>query len=224
MFTLKDITMFLAGRRRDTIRFNGQPAGAFSQRGEDLIIDGLLEGKRIGFYVDVGANHPTFLSNTKRFYDRGWHGINIEPNPALAKLLWQERERDVVINKGVGSTKGVFPFYLLSMHTNSSFNKEDAYRNCLFFDDSVKDVIQVPVEPLADILRGYSPDHIDFMSIDTEGSELDVLKSNDWKRFSPGVLVVETENDKAIEPFLESVGYHLIYSNNCNGIFWKVPS
>ena len=75
MVSVRDAIMFLAGRRRDTIRFNGAPVGSFSQRGEDLILDGMFEGKRNGFYVDIGANHPSFLSNTRRFYDRGWREV-----------------------------------------------------------------------------------------------------------------------------------------------------
>lgn len=221
MVSVRDAIMFLAGRRRDTIRFNGAPVGSFSQRGEDLILDGMFEGKRNGFYVDIGANHPSFLSNTRRFYDRGWRGVLIEPNPLLAKLLWKERCWDSVANCGVGTKDGAFPFYILSTHTNSSFVKEDAYRNCLIFADSIEEVKDISMKTLSGILSDYNPQHVDFMSIDTEGSELDVLKSNDWNKFSPSALVVETENDKEIEPYLKNLGYQLIYSNNCNGIFWR---
>lgn len=220
MFSIRDVALYLAGRRRNPIVFNGIPVGAYSQRGEDLIIDGLLKGKNPGFYVDIGANHPTHLSNTKRFYDRGWHGINIEPNPVLSELLSKERERDICQNLGIGKTKGILPFYVLSSHTDSTFNLEDARRNCLFFNDSIERVINVPVEPLADVLKRYHPETIDFMSLDTEGSELEVLKTNDWSCYRPDALCVEIENDPRIVPYLESLGYIFVFSNACNGIFW----
>lgn len=220
MFSIRDVMLYLAGRRRNPIVFDGVPVHAYSQRGEDLIIDGLLEGKKTGFYVDVGANHPTHLSNTKRFYDRGWRGINIEPNPVLAELLFKEREHDVCQNIGIGRTKGLLPFYVLSSHTDSTFSIEDAHRNCLFFNDCIERVINVPVEPLSEVLNRYNPEKIDFMSIDTEGAELEVLKTNDWRYYRPTILCVEIENDPNIVPYLASLGYVLVFSNSCNGIFW----
>src|SRR3989344_293995 len=68
---------------------------SYSQQGEDLIIDKLLVGKKKGFYVDVGAHDPVRFSNTKRFYDKGWSGINIDPNPWLIKKFQKQRDRDI---------------------------------------------------------------------------------------------------------------------------------
>lgn len=217
MISPKDAFLFLLGRQRDTITFNGEPVRAYSQRGEDLIVDGIFQGKKTGFYVDIGANHPTFLSNTKRFYDRGWHGINIEPNPELYQLLRAERPRDVNLNIGIGSRSGTFEFNILSTHTNSSFITKDAIRNCLAYDDKIVKKIPIVMRTLSDVLAGVG--EIDFMSIDTEGNEMDVLKSNDWAKHSPKVLIVEIENNYAIPGYLNGLGYELVYSNLCNGIF-----
>lgn len=57
--------------------------GSYSQHGEDIIFVFLLKGLKKGFYVDIGANDPEIISNTKYFYDRGWNVINIEPHPVL---------------------------------------------------------------------------------------------------------------------------------------------
>ncbi len=73
---------------------------SFAQFGDDIIIEKLL-GKRKGFYIDIGANHPDRFSNTKRFYVNGWRGINIEPNP-ISYNKFLKRKKDVNLNIGIG--------------------------------------------------------------------------------------------------------------------------
>ncbi len=68
---------------------------SYAQNREDIIIDAFFKGKSSGFYVDVGANHPVVDSVTKLFYQKGWNGINIEPNPRMASLLIADRPRDI---------------------------------------------------------------------------------------------------------------------------------
>lgn len=77
---------------------------SFSQFGEDLILQHLLPDK--GFYIDVGANHPVTHSNTWLFYQNGWRGITVEPNPCLAGLHRTRRPRDVVLAAAVGKKRG----------------------------------------------------------------------------------------------------------------------
>ena len=84
---------------------------SFSQYGEDVIIDRLLCHKKRGFYIDIGANHPDRFSNTKRFYVKGWSGINIEPNPIIFKKF-AKRTRDVNLNIGIGGGESTIGFLL----------------------------------------------------------------------------------------------------------------
>ena len=121
-------------------KFVSKEIGSFSQYNEDLLVDVLLNCKKNGFYVDVGANNPSILSNTKRFYDRGWKGINIEPNPELYKEFVLERKRDVNLNIGVGNSSDKLPFYVMSANTLSSFDKTcptDDKNHCKDFPESL---------------------------------------------------------------------------------------
>lgn len=81
-----------------------------SQYYEDLIIDRLLNHKKNGIYLDIGANDPDILSNTKRFYDRGWSGVNIEPDTELYNKLLKHRSRDINLNIGISSGGGSWYF------------------------------------------------------------------------------------------------------------------
>ena len=82
-----------------------------SQFNEDLLLDLLLGGKDSGFYVDIGANDPAINNNTKRFYDRGWSGINVEPGAIPYSDLCAARPRDTNLHRGVGSSAGTLTFY-----------------------------------------------------------------------------------------------------------------
>ena len=168
---------------------------SYSQYGEDLIIDAILGIDR-PFYVDIGANHPQHLSNTYRFYRRGGTGINVEPDPSAFPDLANARPSDINLPIGISVTSGTLPFYRISASTLSTFNKSDA-------DLSVADgyrllqTVQVPIETLAVILERHRPKGaIDFISIDVEGYEIEILKSNDWSRFRPTVIVLEINRNQ----------------------------
>ena len=85
---------------------------SFSQLGEDLIIDRYLVRKKKGFYIDIGAGDGNRFSNAKRFYKKGWRGINIEPNPGSYKKLLKKRNKDVNLNIGVGEIETELTFYV----------------------------------------------------------------------------------------------------------------
>jgi FkbM family methyltransferase len=191
---------------------------SYSQYGEDLVLDQLVEGQVAGFYVDVGAAHPTRLSNTKLFYDRGWCGVNLEPHPEGWRKLAAARPRDVNLNIGVGAVEADITFYAFPRDPSlSSFNRADAERVCT--QCGFRYVTSpVRVRPLSAILLDYAKDRtIDFMSVDTEGYETQVLIGNDWQRFRPRFLVVEAKvtgrvTTSAWEPRLLQVGYEYLGS------------
>jgi len=192
-----------------------------SQYMEDLVIDALLCHKVSGFYVDVGANDPGFLNNTRLFYDRGWHGVNIEPEPSLHAKLCAMRERDVNLNVGVGQEPGVMTFYRMSADTLSSFNKEEAIRKGIANGERLLSEATLPVLRLVDLLDSHAKDEaIDFLSVDAEGSDLEALKSNDWSRYRPSLVIVEVDagGDEIIR-YLEEQRYYPIFDNGTNGIF-----
>lgn len=203
--------------------FSSPMIKAFSQCGEDLIMDAILGIPAHGFYVDIGANDPIFLSNTRRFYDRGWHGINVEPNPELYRVVSAGRPRDVNVNAGIGAQDGTLPFYRLEPHQLSTFDERIA--NDYLRDRPgtvIAEVVQVEVMTMASLLDSRLPKgtSIDFMSIDVEGRELDVLGSNDWTRWRPECVLVEVDHSGPdLVAFMESVQYDYVLCNGLNGLF-----
>jgi len=206
-------------QRRWKTRVRRWVFGSHAQYGEDLHVDAMLGVPR-PFYVDVGANHPVHLSNTWRFYRRGAHGINIEPDPSVFPRLTARRPRDVNLQIGIGSARGSLPFYRMSASTLSTFSRSDAE---LYLKDGYRivDTVQVPVRPLADVLAEHRPEGpIDLCSIDVEGRELDILSSNDWKRFRPTVIVLEINRDETgLLSAMDDLDYVLVINNGTNGLF-----
>ncbi len=202
---------------------------SYSQSGEDEAIDELLNRKSRGFYVDVGANHPSRFSNTKRFYLRGWRGINIEPNAVALERFVAARPRDVNLNVGVGDSEGQMTFYRFRPDTLSTFSQAEAQR---YVSEGfpLEQEVQVPVLPLRTILERHAgQEQIDFISIDTEGFDLQVLRSNDWRRFRPSIICIETaalslrekasSDREAIGAFLQDAGYDLVSDNGLNALY-----
>ena len=199
---------------------------SFSQTGEDVLIDKYLNGFK-GIYVDVGANDPHRFSNTKRFYLRGWNGINIEPNPINYQRFRVDRARDTNINCGIGTIKGMMTFYIMFPDTLSTFSKKK--RDELVSQGyAYEKKIKIPIVPLSTILDTYCRNkNISFFSIDTEGYDTVVLKSNNWKKYRPRIICIESNNqqgakkktDKKNEIFLKKQGYIPIAYTAVNDIY-----
>ena len=103
------------------------PMVSYAQNGEDILLERLFGRQADGFYVDVGANDPTDFSLTRHFYDCGWHGVNVEPVPALFARLCAERPRDRNLNVGVAARAGERPFYeIVGQSVLSTFSVEQA--------------------------------------------------------------------------------------------------
>jgi FkbM family methyltransferase len=194
---------------------------SYSQYGEDLLVDAILGCKPRGTYVDIGANDPSLFSNTKRFYERGWGGINIEPNPLHFPVLLKNRPRDINLNIGISDKESTLPFYILKADMVSTLDKNIAIRNCQDHDTSIQNVIEVPVSRLDITLDTYLGSRtIDFMSIDVEGAEMLVLGGNDWSEYRPQVIVIEIQDHtENILDYLTARNYLPILSNGTNAIF-----
>jgi FkbM family methyltransferase len=196
----------------------GYVINSSSQYGEDRIIDKLLGYKARGYYVDIGANDPNLMNNTRRFYNKGWSGINCEPNYELFKKITRYRKRDINLNAGVGSGKGELTFYEMSANTLSTFNKASA-------DYYVKEgyriirTIKVPIITLGEIFDKLG-NPVDFLSLDVEGYEMEVLESNDWQKNRPTLMLVETNQDSGtISDYLNNINYRLVWKNHTNSIY-----
>jgi FkbM family methyltransferase len=200
---------------------------SYSQEGEDLLLERLFDGKKSGFYVDVGAHHPRRFSNTFRFYKLGWNGINIEPNPDALKLFQRTRKRDINVGLGVADTQNNLTYFMFNEPALNSFDRSlsEERQSTRYQIIGTK---SIPVRRLSDILEDFLPSeaHIDFMSIDVEGYDFQVLKSNDWARFRPTYVLVESAGFDLIEPgnepihtFLQQQHYKL-FAKTLNTLFY----
>jgi FkbM family methyltransferase len=170
-----------------------RPQLCYGQDGEDLILDRMLERQEKGFYVDVGAHHPVRFSNTYLFYQRGWSGINIDAEPGSMKKFNKKRPRDINIESGVGAKSGLMPYFRFNEPALNTFDEDEAkQKNQAPY--KLIERLDVPVRRLDDLLSDYLPigQSIDFMTIDVEGKDYDVLLSNDWERFRPRYILAET--------------------------------
>lgn len=200
-----------------------------SQCGEDLILETLLSHTKKGFYVDVGANHPIKFNNTLLFYNKGWSGINIEPSSSRMWLFKIFRRRDINLNIGIGKENSEVDFYVFKESTLSTFDKgaSEEYQK---MGHPLKKVVKIKILPLKDILEKYVPQkQIDILSIDTEGFDMEVLQSNDWEKFRPRFLIIETleyRNDgtgkklnEQFDPYMEKIGYVKVGETYINTIY-----
>jgi FkbM family methyltransferase len=192
----------------------------FSQFGEDIFLDFLFSDKPKGFYVDIGAYHPFNISNTYVFYKMGWRGINIEPNPISFQSFPINRPNDINLNLAVSLKQGNVLFNCLDElsgidgDTHLFRNRKKGVRKCW-----------VKSKPLHSIFDEYLPKDqtIDFMSVDCEGHDEQVIESNNWNIFRPSVLLVEDhkKKNKTLDKFLSSVGYRFIRELGLTKVFFE---
>ncbi|MEK7543873.1 MAG: FkbM family methyltransferase [Patescibacteria group bacterium] len=204
--------------------------GSFSQKGEDLIIERVIGQKKKGFYIDIGAHNPNIFNNTKKFYLKGWSGINIEPNPILLKEFIRQRKRDINLNIGIKNTSGIASFYEFEVDGLSTFSKDERASN-LKLGYKLKQELEIPVFTLKSVIEKYCTAKIDFLSIDTEGLDFEVLESNNWKKFRPTVVCVETgdfnlmitgkrsSKKVRIDSLMRNNRYKEYYDNGLNTIY-----
>ena len=188
---------------------------SYSQEGEDRLLARYFGYSGPGFYVDVGAHHPYRFSNTQLFYEQGWRGINIDAMPGSMKPFRRSRPRDVNLEIGIGEAPATARFFVFNETALNTFDEATARKHEIP-PWRIEQVVEVRIEPLRDVLAAHLPEGqaIDFLSIDVEGRDLEVLRSNDWDKYRPKVVLAEslgkTLEGLAADPtaaFLENVGY-----------------
>jgi FkbM family methyltransferase len=177
-----------------------------------------------GFYIDVGANHPVNDSVTKAFYDLGWRGINIEPNPEYFRLLQQERQEDINLNMAVGDRKGQVVFYEV-LHTGLSTTIK-AYADRHAKAGHEVQSYSVPCTTLDAISAEHEVDVVHFLNIDVEGAEKAVLQGLAFSKVRPWIVVAEANEpsstrdvSQGVEQMLLSKGYECVYYDGLNRFY-----
>ncbi len=174
-----------------------------SQCGEELWLKSFFRSypeDYKGFYVDVGAFHPFYLSNTKWAYDAGWRGINIDARAECIKLYEKFRPEDININCGVSDAEGVMDFLVCGAYSESTFDNRLFHKQNL----QLKEVRQVPVHTLDNILQKNDIHDIDFLDIDAEGFDEKIIQSFNWEKYSPKCVLVEILHKNSIEEILNT--------------------
>jgi FkbM family methyltransferase len=166
----------------------------FSQVGEDMIVKVLLakiEKPDKLTWLDIGAHHPTFLSNTALFYSQGKRGVNIEANPLLIQEFYRKRKRDINLNIAIADKSGTMDFYVMDVLTLSTLSSEEAHRYEKLGHKIAK-VIPVETKTITDIIDEFCEGKFpDFLSLDAEGYDLEILKMIDYEKSSPKIICVE---------------------------------
>ena len=177
------------------------PLISYAQNGEDIVLARALKPwQRKGFWVDCGSGHPKYDSVTNLFSQFGWTGINIEPLADEFMLLTQDRPLDENIQCLLGAQNGVGTIF-----AGPAENRGSSTTDPLLVDRYAKEFgqtfteTQVPVRTLTDILRAKKYPAIDFLKIDVEGAEPEVLRGIDLSEFNPRILVIEATQPNSTE-------------------------
>ncbi len=198
---------------------------SYAQNLEDVHLALLFADVAHGTYVDVGGGHPVADNVSFHAYLRGWRGLIVEPQEALAQLYAGVRPRDHVVACLAGAAVGTVDFHVVEgFHGLSSTVAANAERARGYGAETR--VIRKDVVPLSDLIDRAGLTVIDFLKIDVEGAEPDVLRGLDLGRHRPKVILVEAVNPNnldadvsAWEPMLLSRGYGFVFFDNLNRFY-----
>jgi FkbM family methyltransferase len=196
---------------------------SYAQRFEDLYVMRCFGERSDGFYIDIGSGHPVYDNMSLAFYLKGWHGITVEPNPWLARLTRAVRPRDRHVEAVIGAASGQTTFHVVrEFHGLSTTIAEHAAKAQAQFGRAA-DALTVPMLTLRELCERYAPPTFEFLKVDVEGAEPDVLLNGDWQRFRPQVVIVEALAPytlapafKQWEPFLAQHGYRYVLFDSLN--------
>jgi len=198
---------------------------SYSQNLEDYHLSLAFGGQATGTYVDIGAGHPIADNVSFWFYERGWQGVVVEPQPELSALYERLRPRDVAVRGLVGSAAGEVDFHVVDRLHGLSTTREDVAQKARAFGVNYQ-TRRVPVMTLAQLCENHNLGSIDFLKVDVEGAERDVLFGCDWQRFRPKVIVAEAISPMTSEPswqewepFLLAQGYCFVLFDTLNRFY-----
>lgn len=216
---------------------------SYSQCGEDLIIDYMFQIFKFKnpTYLDIGANDPIILNNTYLFYKKGFSGVCVEPDPFLYNNLSKIRKRDTCLNVGIKDseeTDDLLDFYILTSKTLNTFSKTRAneiLKYKYYGNQEIKKTVKISMLSINDVIDQYFDISPTFISIDVEGSELNILKTLNLDKYRPKVFCVETieyNNDLSLKKnydlidFMDRYDYMVYADTLINSIFvdkltWK---
>ena len=212
---------------KETIEAGGGGGYFQGQMGQDYIAYLALKNKKNGFYIDIGANDGKTFSNTYIFEQLGWDGICVEANPNTFKKLQENRKCHMYNCAVVLNSTGTAKFITSSVSGLDTLEMFDAdYQKAKRTSIGINEteVIEVKTMTFNDIMKDFKDiTYIDFMSLDIEGGEVDVLNSIDFNKYSFGLLTIEFSGHtyEPIMNIMKNNGYKLLVINSCDLMFIK---
>jgi FkbM family methyltransferase len=197
---------------------------SFAQNFEDVILARVFKGRSRGSYVDVGAHFPIIDSITEYFYRLGWRGINVEPLDAAYAELSAARPEDTNMHCAIGAEDGTSRFFALDGFSTLEEGVAVAHRA----EGRASQELTVETLTLATVLNRSGLNQIDFLKVDVEGAEGTVLRSNDWQRFRPSIVLIEAIHPVTHAPshdvwewILRDARYEFVHFDGVNRFYWN---
>ena len=197
---------------------------SYSFGGCDLLVDYIFKSKNKGFYLDVGCQHPISNNNTYLLYKKGWTGINIDLDKKNINLFNLERPKDINICACLSSKNGIKDLYFY--HAGSPINSLEIKTTKNNNNYTIKKINTIS---LNSVLKNIKTSNIDYLNIDVEGHEMEVLKGFDINYYKPNVISIEFLDFKMnkmefknnnLESILNSDIYKYFTDNNYHFVNW----
>ena len=189
------------------IHRNKKPSLHFGEFGEDIFINRILNNIKHGKYIDVGCYHPYKGSLTATLYNKNWNGINIDLSKTSIDLFNMVRKRDINLNVAISNYNGEISYY-----ENSPINQQ----NSLTKTNNQQTKIKIKCQTLNSILEKNILQKFDYLNIDVEGSELEVIEGIDLMKCHPSLITIEN-NNLLLEDYLKDNVYEKLIS--CDYVF-----
>jgi FkbM family methyltransferase len=201
---------------------------SYSQNQEDVILEFLFRDVKYSEYVEIGCNDPIVESTSYWAYKRGWRGVLIDPNPYYSQLAKIYRPDDWFFNIGVGMKNEIRNLFMPENLPPTRASYFESYSRHLDSDPII--LMETQLLKLEVVLELCNLRQIAFMSIDTEGMETEVILSNNWEKFRPEILLVESKKPDGVDErdtiqgILKEFKYDLLFSDDLNSWFAKKES
>ena len=191
---------------------------SFSQEGEDIILNNILNDKKSGFYIDIGAHHPVRFSNTYLFYLKGWRGVNIEADNSKIKFFNFFRKRDDNINALVSTSDSIEKYYRFQESALNGILDKKRLEELKLKGIEPIEILEIKSQDLNMILNKYSGQSIDFITIDIEGKDHEILSHLNLENLKPKVILIE-RGKKSIKNNYFKKYYKKIFSTSRNDFY-----
>ena len=187
---------------------NKKPNYHYAEFAEDIMVNRIFKNYNYGIYVDIGAYHPLKGSLTYGLYTKGWRGVNIDISKASIDLFNIARPKDLNINSAISNFNGETFYY-----ENSPINQQ----NSLIMNNNNQTKVKIKCNTLTDVLEKNKVSKVDYINIDTEGTELQILNGIDFKKNKPLLFTIEDNSFNLNDPsklkkisFMQKNNYELI--------------